>query len=139
MISFCVHDVGMTKVPMFIATKSENLNAEEMTRIKRHPEDSMLLLKGLGITQTEILKSAAEHHERWDGSGYPKGMKGDRVNSVARVIAIADSYTAMIQDKPYRQGKKPTMAAVELFKDKKRYDPWLTQHFLKKLMSIVCV
>jgi HD-GYP domain-containing protein (c-di-GMP phosphodiesterase class II) len=139
LLSFCVHDIGMTKVPEFIVNKPENLNPEERARLKRHPEDSMLILKGLGITQTEVIKSALEHHERWDGSGYPRGFKGDKVSLVSRVISIADSYSAMIEDKPYKLGKKPTVAAVELFKDKKRYDPWLTQHFLKKLMSIVCV
>jgi two-component system cell cycle response regulator len=95
-----LHDVGKLHISEQILSKPGPLTPEEQLRIREHP------LEGKRIVGTEVAEPVAEvvtaHHERWDGGGYPEGLAGDDIPLAARVVAVADAYLAMCEDRPYR-------------------------------------
>jgi len=106
------HDIGKINVPDEILLKPSALTGEEYELIKKHPVDGRKLvektyLRGIG-------KIIEQHHERLDGSGYPYGLKEDEICIEAKVVAILDSFDAMISDRPYRKGMAPNVAMEEL-------------------------
>jgi HD-GYP domain-containing protein (c-di-GMP phosphodiesterase class II) len=98
---FLLHDIGKLAIPDEILWKPSALTDEEREWMERHPEIGADLVGGI-----EFLAEAAElirtHHERWDGSGYPTGLKGEEIPEAARVFAIADVLDALTTDRPYR-------------------------------------
>lgn len=121
-----IHDVGMTKVPSFIITKGTPLKPEEKEKIPPHPIIGMKIAQKLDIITDEIRGTVLEHQERLDGSGYPQHMKGDAISRLGRLAAVADSFSAMIQKRPYAEAMAPVNAARELAADKTRYDSSFT-------------
>lgn len=106
------HDVGKCFIPDEILNKPSKLSDEEFNCIKKHSTYSSELLQGKFID--EIAMIVEEHHERLDGSGYPKGLKGDETRIEAKIIAVADSYDAMTSDRAYRNALTPMKAMDEL-------------------------
>lgn len=106
------HDVGKCFIPDEILNKPSKLSDEEFNYIKMHSTYSSELLHGKFIE--DISKIVAEHHERVDGSGYPKGLKDDEICIEAKIIAVADSYDAMTSDRAYRNALTPKAAMDEL-------------------------
>lgn len=106
------HDVGKCFIPDEILNKPSKLSDEEFNYIKKHSTYSSELLQGKFID--EIAMIVEEHHERLDGSGYPKGLKGDETRTEAKIIAVADSYDAMTSDRAYRNALTPEAAMDEL-------------------------
>jgi len=97
-----VHDIGKIAVPDAILLKPGPLNEEEWRVMKRHPVVSAELIQGLEIYAPVVL--AVKHeHERWDGSGYPDGLKEEEIPLIARIIAAADIFNALITKRPYRE------------------------------------
>ena len=130
-LALLLHDVGMSRVPGFLLNKQGPLKAEEWEKVVAHPLVGVKLMQKLDMAFEELLRACFEHHERMDGSGYPQKIKGSQISRVGRITAIADSFSAMICEKPYGRLKDPVEASKELAADSQHYDPEMT----KLLMS----
>lgn len=130
-----LHDLGMMKVPSGIWRKKGMLSLEEMDEIKKHPEYGAKLLVGAGNFPEEVREVVIEHHERVDGSGYPKGLKGKEISFKARIIGITDVYDACISQRPYRNRLTPRQALQIIFLGKEKYDP----DILKTFISVMAI
>lgn len=125
-----VHDIGKIAISDRVLFKPGSLTEEEWEEIKRHPE------VGYRIAQTSVelqpvAKLILEHHERWNGKGYPSGLKGDEINLLSRIVAIADAYDAMTSDRPYRHAMSEDEALEELKRAKgTQVDPVLVDLFV---------
>ena len=129
-LALLLHDVGMSKVPPFLLNKQGPLKAEEREKVVLHPLVGVKLMQKMDLTFEELLRACFEHHERMDGSGYPQKLKGSQISRVGRITAIADSFSAMICEKPYGQAKEPLEATKELAADQQHYDPELTNSLM---------
>ncbi len=99
-----LHDVGKISVPDGILMKPGTLTEEEFGVMKAHAENALHILKDIRSLSPRIIDMVLHHHERYDGGGYPHGMKGDQIPLGAQIIAVADTFDAMTSDRPYRQG-----------------------------------
>ncbi len=97
-----LHDIGKVGIPAEVLNKPGKLTDEEFKTIKSHPSLGYDTLKGISI-MPELAIGAGSHHERPDGRGYPKGLKGDEIPRVAQIIAVADTFDAMYSNRPYRK------------------------------------
>lgn len=97
-----LHDIGKIGIPEAVLSKADPLTAQEWTLIKGHPELGHNIIKHVGFLG-EAREIIAQHHERFDGTGYPKGLKGDAIHLGARILAVADASDAMQSDRPYRR------------------------------------
>lgn len=97
-----LHDIGKIGIKDVILTKQERLTSEEIEELHRHPEYGASIMERVEILK-EIAPLTLYHHERFDGGGYPLGLKGDQIPLGARILAVADTYDAMIADRPYRK------------------------------------
>jgi putative nucleotidyltransferase with HDIG domain len=128
-----LHDIGKVKVPGNILGKEGHLTDEEWEEMKRHPEYGAEILR-----EKEFLSGAAEivktHHERYDGSGYPAGLKGDDIPIGARIIAVVDTYDAMTSERPYQQPLSKEEAIAELRAHAgTQFDPEVVEAFIAVL------
>jgi putative nucleotidyltransferase with HDIG domain len=112
-VASVLHDVGKFIVSQEILTKPGRLTAEEFARVKLHPEAGYLILKDI-LLPWPIAEAVWQHHERMDGSGYPRGLKGDEILPVARIVAIADVLDAMTSARSYRPASKLEVVLLEL-------------------------
>jgi HD-GYP domain-containing protein (c-di-GMP phosphodiesterase class II) len=110
-----VHDVGKITVPDSVLRKAGALTPEEYEEMKGHVEAGVRILQHISLYR-DSLEILAQHHERLDGSGYPRGLKGEEIIFPARVLAVADAYDAMTTDRPYRRAKTPEEAVRELYR-----------------------
>jgi len=126
-----VHDIGKIAIPDHILLKPGKLTNEEWTAIKQHPVLSAELLNGLEIYDGSI-EIIRHHHEHWNGSGYPNGLKGEEIPLGARIVAVADVYNALTTDRPYRKAYSKE-EAVEIIKGMsgKDLDPHVVEVFLR--------
>jgi len=112
------------------------LTGDDWREIKKHPETGHRILS----TASEFANLAdaiIAHHERWDGNGYPKGLQGEEVPFMARVIAVADAFDAMTSDRPYRPAMSMQEAAIEMNKYAgTQFDPEIVQVFLTKVLGL---
>jgi putative nucleotidyltransferase with HDIG domain len=107
-----LHDVGKLCINEQILSKPGPLTVEEQLRVREHPwEGRRIVEEAVEPPVTEVVTA---HHERWDGNGYPRGLAGDRIPLAARVVAVADAYLAMCEDRPYRKRRTTTDAVREL-------------------------
>lgn len=114
------HDIGKCEIPIEILKKPGKLTQEEFAVMKEHPAISERILTS--CFGEDIARIAGQHHERLDGSGYPKGLKGDEISVYSRIIAIADSFDAMTVERPYNTIKTPEQAIAELYSLPHLYD-----------------
>ena len=121
-VGLFLHDMGMCKIPQFILSKTIPLTLEERTKITTHPGIGLKLADKLGLTFNEIKACIFEHHERLDGTGYPRKSSGADTSKLGRMCAVVDSFCAMIADRPYAKALDPKEAAVALSKDDAHYD-----------------
>ncbi len=112
-IASLLHDIGKIGVPEVILNKPGKLTPEEFEIMKRHTINGVEILKPL-VELKDALDGVKSHHERYDGAGYPDGLKGDAIPMVAAIIAVADTYDAMITDRPYRKGRSKEEAITEI-------------------------
>ncbi len=125
-----LHDVGKLGVPDAILRKPGPLDPEEWTSMRRHPEIGRLVLEGVGFL-ADALDAVACHHERWDGGGYPAGLAGEAIPLFARIVAVADTYDAMVTDRPYRCGLPVDVALAEIERGRgTQFDPEIARVFL---------
>jgi|GEM_PF-5080199 len=124
------HDIGKLEIPKEILNKTTALTKEEYGIIKQHPIIGEEILRPIPSLRP-ILPTVRGHHERWDGEGYPDGLKGEEIPLAARIISITDTWDAMISDRSYRKGIPLHMAARELRKGAgSQFDPELVDSFL---------
>ena len=118
-----LHDIGKLAVPNHILDKRGRLDAREWAIVTRHPGVSGSILRRVSAFR-ELASLAAEHHERLDGSGYPLGLKADQLSIESRVIAMADCYAAMAENRPYRPGLQVKTILNEIERDVPvKFDP----------------
>ena len=130
-----LHDIGKMGIPDSILSKSGKLNGEEWIKMRKHPEIGYRIAKA-NKDLLSIAKYILFHHERWDGTGYPKGLKGEEIPLISRIIAIADSFDAMTNDRPYRKALTKEKALFEILANKgKQFDPNLCDIFVKRVME----
>ncbi|MCJ7667470.1 MAG: GAF domain-containing protein [Anaerolineae bacterium] len=108
-----LHDVGKIGIPAKVLRKPGALTSEEWKTIQEHPRLGYMVLQQLPQMET-MLEAVLHHHERWDGNGYPDGLKGKQIPKLARILAIADAYSAMLTDRPYRKALSRQEALREI-------------------------
>ncbi len=128
-----VHDIGKIAIPDRILLKPEKLTPDEWKLMRQHPVISAELLANLEIYDGS-LDIIRHHHEHWDGSGYPDGLKGEQIPLGARILAVADVYNALITDRPYRKAYSHE-EALEIIAGMsgKELDPQIVELFLKMM------
>ncbi|MBR0090654.1 MAG: HD-GYP domain-containing protein, partial [Lachnospiraceae bacterium] len=128
-----LHDIGKIMVPHEIVTKKEPLTSEERVKMRMHPQLGYRVLERKNVDQ-HIKNTVLMHHERCDGSGYPRHLTMEKIDPVARVIAIADVYDAMTSERVYRKALSPFYAFEMIERDGlHKYDPHPLMAFLENL------
>ncbi|GAB7021653.1 HD-GYP domain-containing protein [Salidesulfovibrio brasiliensis] len=131
-----LYDIGMSRVSKLMTDKSGQLSTAERRKLREHPHRGCEMLKRLGIEDEEILEACAQHHERLDGTGYPMQLKGKEIGLYGRILAVADSYCAMVTDRPHSPRRNAVDAAVELLKMSKAYDKRICKALVEYLQGI---
>jgi len=108
-----LHDIGKIGVPDAILRKPAKLTEEEWVLMREHPLHGKQILRGIPFLD-RASRVVAQHHEKWDGTGYPLGLKGEDIDICARIFAVADAFDAITSDRVYRRGKSYEAAAKEL-------------------------
>jgi len=127
-------NVGMLTFQQDLETQVEPLTPFQRRELERHPERSVALLKAAGVNDTTCLTAVAQSHEKLDGSGYPRGLAGAAISPEARVLSLADAYSAMITPRVYREAVPAQDALRDIFTRRGRqYDAALAQYFIKVL------
>ncbi len=128
-----LHDIGKIGIRDDVLLKPGKLNVEELALIKLHTLIGEELVGSLPFL-SEVAVLVRQHHERFDGAGYPDGRKGDAIASGARILAVADTFDAMTTDRPYRKGLSLEVARDELIRNMNtQFDPRMVEYFLKAL------
>jgi putative nucleotidyltransferase with HDIG domain len=122
-----LHDIGKIGVPDAILLKPAKLTDEEWIRMRQHPLHGQQILRGIKFLEGAA-RVVAQHHEQWDGSGYPLGLKGEEIDICARIFSVADAFDAITSDRVYRKGRAYEAAAKEL-------DEWSNRQFDPKVVE----
>lgn len=122
-----LHDIGKIGVPDSILRKPAKLTEEEWVRMREHPLHGQQILRGIEFLQGAS-RVVAQHHEKWDGTGYPLGLRNVDIDICARIFAVADAFDAITSDRVYRRGKPYEAAAQEL-------DDWAGRQFDPKVVE----
>jgi diguanylate cyclase (GGDEF)-like protein/PAS domain S-box-containing protein/putative nucleotidyltransferase with HDIG domain len=130
-----LHDIGKVAVDEGILNKNGKLTAEEMEEIRKHPEIGYRILSTVNEL-AEMAEYVLAHHERWDGLGYPKGLRGEEIPKQSSIIAIADAYDAMISERSYRKALTKEYAVSELLKGAgTQFNAEYVQVFVEKVID----
>ncbi len=128
-----LHDIGKIVVDEAILNKAARLDEGEWRNIQRHPVVGYRLLNFIP-GMSSIAASVLAHHERWDGTGYPRGLKGEEIPLNARIVAVADAYDAMVSFRPYRNSLTHEQAVEELRKQAgTQFDPCIIDAFVTNI------
>ena len=129
------HDIGKIDEALFdiIHDNDDELTPEEFAAIATHPERGAQVLAPLGAFYPDLAEGVRTHHERWDGSGYPQGLRGEGIPLAARIVAIADTFDAMTHERRYSPAKTPREAAEVIRRGRgTHFDPRLVDLFLSR-------
>lgn len=126
-----VHDIGKLLIPLNVLNKKEKLTDNEYKLIKKHP-----VWGSKALSSSKILKPVSKyvlyHHERWDGGGYPEGLKADQIPLISQILAVADAWDAMLSKRSYRDSLGVEKALVEIKKNKgSQFSPRVVKSFIK--------
>ena len=126
-----LHDVGKIGMPDAVLRKPGKLTEEEFAAVRQHPQMGAIMVAAVpGLEGT--LDAVRHHHERWDGGGYPQGLRGEGIPFIARLMAVADAFSAMTTDRPYRQGMLEAQALAILAAGAgAQWDPQCVQAFAR--------
>ena len=128
-----LHDIGKIGIPLEILNKPGKLSDQEWEVLRTHPEKGYQIAMSADELST-IAEMILYHHECWDGRGYPRGLKGEEIPILSRIIAIVDAYDAMVNDRSYRKALKPEVAQEEIRRNAgTQFDPALAKEFLDLL------
>lgn len=131
--SALLHDIGKIMVDNVYLLKPERLTEAEYMKVQAHPSEGAKILETFGADKT-IIDGAWHHHERWDGKGYPDGLAKNGIMFTTRIISVADSFDAMVSERPYKDVLPPDRIREEFAKGKeKQFDPMLADMMLKYL------
>ncbi len=132
-----LHDLGKMGIPGTVLTKPGVLSPEEVAEMRLHPVRGAQILEPLTF-MPHVISFVRHHHERWDGKGYPDGLSGERIPLGARIMAVADSYDAMVSPRPYRRAGLSLEEAKEEFVrySGSQFDPGVVNAFLKSLEEL---
>lgn len=122
-----LHDIGKIGVPDSILRKPAKLTEEEWVRMREHPLHGQQILRGIEFLEGAA-RVVAQHHEKWDGTGYPLGLRHEEIDICARIFSVADAFDAITSDRVYRRGKPYEAAAQEL-------DDWAGRQFDPKVVE----
>ncbi|MFC5451209.1 HD-GYP domain-containing protein [Paenibacillus aestuarii] len=128
-----LHDIGKIGIPESVLTKSGRLTAEEYNTIKRHPKIGFEIIKHISAFREThgVLDMVLYHHERYDGQGYPEGLKAQEIPLMARILSVADSYDAMTTKRAYRERMELEYVYQEFINNKgSQFDPKVVDAFL---------
>ena len=132
-----LHDIGKIRIPEEILNKPGRLTDEEFKIMKTHSELGAAIIRDMHFLEDNPLVHTAWeicrwHHERWDGKGYPDGLSKESIPILSRVIAVVDSFDAMVNDRPYRKAMPVTKALEELKRCAgTQFDPDITSEFIR--------
>jgi|GEM_PF-875676 len=134
-----LHDIGKIAIPEYILNKPSGLTESEYDKMRLHPVVGANMLKNINFPYP-VLPLVRWHHERWDGNGYPDGLKGEEIPLSARILALADCYDALTTNRPYRS-PMPQREIIEFFEREsgKAYDPNVVAVFIKNLPHLELV
>jgi putative nucleotidyltransferase with HDIG domain len=128
-----LHDIGKIGIPDDLLNREDKLTDEQIRQIRNHVNVGASMLNALG-EMNPIVPLILHHHEAWDGSGYPDGLKGEEIPLMARILAVADSFDAMTSDRPYRKAMSKPAAIAEIKQFSGRsFDPAVVDAFLEVL------
>jgi HD-GYP domain-containing protein (c-di-GMP phosphodiesterase class II) len=131
-----LHDVGKMLVPDNVLTKQGPLDAQERTLVRRHPEYAYDILGSIGFLR-KALAIPAFHHERWDGTGYPRGLEGENIPVAARALAVADVYETLTTSRAYGPAMTSDEALSYIIDQRgSQFDPQVVD-VLEKILSAV--
>lgn len=126
-----LHDIGKIGVPDHVLLKPGKLTDEEWQEMRRHPEIGARILSGIPFLELAV-DIVLAHQERWDGMGYPRGLKGEEIPVGARIFAVADAVDAILSDRPYRRGRSIGVARDEISGHSgTQFDPAVVDAFLE--------
>jgi len=126
-IAAILHDVGKIGISELIISKPARLSREEFEIMKEHPAHGIRILEPIGFSST-IINAISQHHERYDGKGYPRGLSGEAITLPARVLNVADTIDAMVSERPYRGTISSQEVLLELEREAGRqFDPKVTE------------
>jgi putative two-component system response regulator len=136
-----MHDIGKIGIPDRVLLKPGKLDAEEWAIMRRHPEIGHGII---GSHPSPLLRMAAEvaltHHEKWDGNGYPRGLRGEEIPQVGRIVAVADVFDALTSVRPYKPAWTVEAAVEELKRGSgTHFQPQVVEAFLARLEDILAV
>lgn len=130
-VSSLLHDIGKIGIPESILNKEGPLNAEEQRKMHEHPVIGEVILRPISELE-DAIQGVKHHHERYDGSGYPDGLKGSQIPLIASLISVADAFDAMITDRPYRKAFSKPEAIAEIKRTSgKQFDPQIAASFIE--------
>lgn len=138
LVAIALHDIGKVAIPDSILLKPERLTPEEREVMRTHAAIGAELLSG---SESKVMQMAKEialtHHERWDGSGYPRSLKGGQIPLLGRICCLCDIFDALINERPYKKAMAFDKAVEEIRADNgKSFDPDLVKNFLEILPEI---
>lgn len=132
-----LHDIGKIGISASILNKQDKLTEDEYEEIKKHPQISYNILRNVEFLGRG-LRAILEHHESYDGKGYPNNLKGDEISLLGRILCIADAFDAMTSDRPYRKGMPMEVAIQEIERCKGiQFDPHVSDVFISMIKELV--
>lgn len=130
-LSSILHDIGKIGIDDNILRKPAPLDEKEIEIMKTHPHIGLEILSKVKHL-SDIVVGTFSHHEKYDGTGYPQGLKGDEIPIIGRIIAVCDTFDAMTSNRPYRKGLDDIIAIEEIKKNSgKQFDPLIVDAFIK--------
>lgn len=129
-----LHDIGKCKIPLDILQKPAKLTDEEFYQMKLHTVHGCEIIKHSYHLETKVANIAFQHHEKWDGSGYPMGISANSIDPLARIVALADVYDALTSDRVYKKKELPHIAAEYIKQNSGTlFDPFIVDLFLSSI------
>ena len=131
-----LHDIGKINIPQEILISEKHLNDEQWEQMKRHPQDGAEIVQKIENFD-QVADIVCQHHEKYDGTGYPNGLKGSNINPLARILMLADSFDAMTAKRPYQKVKTFEEAFSEIRRCKgTQFDPQIAEIFISAINEV---
>lgn len=129
-----LHDAGMLRIPESIIRKKGRLSEEELQKMRAHPLLTYKIITKELFYPDDVGIIGLQHHERWDGQGYPRRVSGEDIDVLSRIVSVADAFEAMVSEKPYRNSMIGYAAMKALLSDNsRRFDPEILKAFIRSM------